>query len=57
MFVKDNRILDGEGKKVYEIPKDDNYIGWVGYNESAHVCRITGPPGILQRNASGIWCI
>jgi hypothetical protein len=57
LSAADNKILDGNSNVVYEIPKDDNYIGWAGYNESAHVCHITGPLGIVQRNISGTWCI
>ncbi|WIA35977.1 hypothetical protein OEZ86_004357 [Tetradesmus obliquus] len=57
LFAKDNTIFDGDGNAVYTIPKDDNYIGWAGYNESAHVCRITGPSGIVAHNSSVLWCI
>jgi hypothetical protein len=57
LIAKDNKIFDGAGTAVYEIPKDDNYTGWAGYNESAHVCRISGPLGVVERNSSGLWCI
>lgn len=50
-------IVDGDGKIVYEKPHNEDYAKWAGYNESAHVCRITGPVGIVHRNASGLWCI
>jgi hypothetical protein len=45
-------MLDGEGNLVYKIPENDNYIDWAGYNESAHVCRVTGPVGIVEQNSS-----
>jgi hypothetical protein len=49
-------MLDGDGNLVYELPKDDNYNGWAGYNESAHVCRVTGPIGVVRRSLSGLLC-
>jgi len=52
-----SHILDGEGNTVYARPPGDNYKGWSGYNESAHVCRITGRVGVVARNASGMWCV
>lgn len=50
-------MYDGDGVAVYDIPPGDNYIGWAGYKESANVCRIAGPVGIVARNESGLWCV
>jgi hypothetical protein len=57
LTVRDRKMLDGEGKVVYELPENDNYSGWAGYKESAHVCRVTGPPGVVKRKASDLWCV
>jgi hypothetical protein len=55
LSVRDNMLLDGDGKKLYDIPK--NYAGWAGYNDSAHTCRQTGPLGLVNRTAAGVWCV
>lgn len=55
--ARDSKMYDGDGVVVYDIPPGDNYIGWAGYKESASVCRITGPIGVVARNESGLWCV
>jgi hypothetical protein len=53
--MRDNKVFDGDGNKLYDIPK--SYAGWAGYNESAHTCRLTGPLGVVNRTGAGVWCV